>query len=150
MSTKCLTKMENTMKQIIKYAERLHNKINDTFSDLVLTRATGDGFNEVRSMLRMEKLMGETLTLLRHIIDNKDDMINLSFVWHWLKDEEPKDPLDECIFTIDGIALVDIHNMAGLKSGFLNNEVNLRAIHFIRWAYLKDLMPKSQNSKQQK
>lgn len=150
MSTKCLTKMENTMKQIIKYVERLHNKINDTFSDLALTRATGDGFNEVRAMLRMEKLMGETLTLLRHIIDNKDDMINLSFVWHWLKDEEPKDLLDECIFTIDGIALVDIHNMAGLKSGFLNNEVNLRAIHLIRWAYLKDLMPKSQNSKQQK
>lgn len=98
----------------------------------------------------MEKLMGETLTLLRHIIDNKDDMVNLSFAWHWLKDEKPKDPLDECVFVINGIAIADIHNIAGLESSFLQHEENIYVSHLIRWAYLKDLMPKSQNSKQQK
>lgn len=47
------------MKEIINYAERMHNRIDDVFSDLVLARGTDDAFTSTKAIARMEKLMGK-------------------------------------------------------------------------------------------
>lgn len=71
----------------------------------------------------------------------EEKIVDLCRLWHNYLYERPEDDLDECIFVIEGTALVDIHNEKALKLSFLVHDMNIRMIPHIRWAYLSELMP---------
>lgn len=123
------------MEELVKCAERLHNRINNVCSDLVLARATDDFTTEVKIMLRMEKLMEEMIPFLKHIIDRKHNVVDLGDVWHRV-DKEPM-PVEKLLHD-DKIMFWDVRAWDGM----LPWSQHVKLYGLTKWAYLKDLLPK--------
>lgn len=126
------------MRELINVAEELYKQIDKAQVHLINARLNNDEEDKKSAISEIETAMCDVSRLLKCFIDRKDNIVDLG--WHDIK-EEPE----------YGNAIVYITKSN--KIGILKRVDNHRFAWLIdkyaicKWAYTKDLMPKSQNSK---
>lgn len=137
--------MEKTdyFKELMDDAIYLRNDIDSVTNDIVHARLNNDEEDNKKAIFMMEKVMADTLQFLSCLIDNKDNIVDLGEVWHDIKEEPEYGNL---------IVYVTKRNKIGTLKRVDKNTYSwyIDKYAICKWAYLEDLLPKSQNSKQQK
>lgn len=131
------------MKELIKEAENLYKQIDKAQLHLVNSRLNNDDEDEKSAISEIETAMCDVMQLLKCFIDSNDNIVDLSKVWHTL-DLNASEP-DSNIAYLDIIAIVDneiirrVNCLASLYQWLRNHAVVQGQV---KWAYLKDLLPK--------
>ena len=123
------------MNKLIEVAEELYKQIDKAQVHLINARLQSDEEGKKSAISEMETAMCNTMQLLTCLIERKDNIVDLSEVWH-NTDEEPKggwiigqNKYDEFdIFVMELECILP-------KEWFYTNNIG-------RWAYVKDLLPK--------
>ena len=128
-------KQDTTMKELIKEAENLYKQIDKAQVQLINARLNNDEKGKKSAISEMETAMCDVSRLLKCFIDRKDNIVDLSEVWHntneepeegWIIGQNKYDEFD--IFVIELECILP-------KGWFYTNNIG-------RWAYVKDLLPK--------
>ena len=126
---------EETMKILIEEAEKLHKQIDKAQVHLINARLQSDEEGEKSAISEMETAMCNTMQLLTCLIERKDNIVDLSEVWHnieeeakegWIIGQNKYDEYDIFVGELETILP---------KTWFYMNNIG-------RWAYIKDLLPK--------
>ena len=130
-------KQDTTMKELIKEAENLYKQIDKAQVQLINARLNNDEKGKKSAISEMETAMCNAMQLLKCFIDRKDNIVDLSKVFHNVveKPDRGKDILiDTDTFGYD-VVTAKWHSDERWSSF-----VSLYVIK--RWAYLDDLLPK--------
>lgn len=131
-----------TMKMLIEEAERLYRQIDKAQVHLINARLNNDEEGKKSAISEMETAMCNAMQLLKCFIERKDNIVDLSEVWHTL---DLKSKYDVDIAYLDIIAIVDndiirdINTLSGLYDWLRYNSVIQGQV---KWAFWKDLLPK--------
>ena len=126
-----------TMKELIEEAERLYKKIDKAQVHWINARLQKDEEGKKSAISEIETAMCNAMQLLKCFIDRKDNIVDLSKVFHNVveKPDRGKDILiDTDTFGYD-VVTAKWHSDERWSSF-----VSLYVIK--RWAYLDDLLPK--------
>ena len=130
------------MKELIKEAESLYKQIDNAQVHLVNARLNNDEEGNKSAISEIETAMCNAMQQLKCLIDRKDNIVDLSEVWHTL---DLKSKYDVDIAYLDIVAIVDndiirdINTLSGLYEWLRYNSVIQGQI---KWAFWKDLLPK--------
>ena len=130
------------MKELIKEAESLYKQIGKAQVHLINARLNNDEEGKKSAISEMETTMCNAIQLLKCFIERKDNIVDLSEVWHTL---DLKSKYDVDIAYLDIIAIVDndiirdINTLSGLYDWLRYNSVIQGQV---KWAFWKDLLPK--------
>lgn len=130
------------MNELIKEAENLYKQIDNAQVHLVNARLNNDEEGKKSAISEFETAMCDAMQLLKCLIDRKDNIVDLSEVWHTL---DLKSKYDVDIAYLDIVAIVDndiirdINTLSGLYEWLRYNSVIQGQI---KWAFWKDLLPK--------
>ena len=123
------------MNKLIEVAEELYKQIDKAQVHLINARLNNDEEGKKLAISEMETAMCNTMQLMKCFIDRKDNIVDLSEVWHNI-DEESKpgwiimqNKYDETDFIIMEL------ECTLQESWFNTNTIG-------RWAYIDDLLPK--------
>ena len=120
------------MKELIEEVESLYNQIDKAQVHLINARLNNDEEGKKSAISEMETAMCDASQFLKCIIDRKDNIVDLSEVWHNIT--EPADR--------NGHVLLSNHpkyiEMASQGQKIWGESICKRA----KYAYLKDLLPK--------
>ena len=123
------------MKELIKEAEKLYEKIDNAQVHLINARLNNDEEDKKSAISEMETAMCNAMQLLKCFIDRKDNIVDLSEVWNISK-KIPK----RCKYFIrkneDGSYDIYIFNDLFLQSEY----ERISAVK--RLPYVDDLLPK--------
>ena len=136
-------KQDTTMKELIKEAENLYKQIDKAQVQLINARLNNDEKGKKSAISEMETAMCNAMQLLKCFIDRKDYIVDLGEVWHTL-DLNASVP-DSNIAYLDIIAIVDnkiVRRVNCLASLYRWLRTNAVVQGQVKWAYLKDLLPK--------
>ena len=136
-------KQDMTMKELIEEAERLYKKIDKAQVHLINARLNNDEKGKESAISEMETAMCDVSRLLKCFIELKDNIVDLGEVWHTL-DLNASVP-DSNIAYLDIIAIVDnkiVRRVNCLASLYRWLRTNAVVQGQVKWAYLKDLLPK--------
>ena len=125
------------MKELIEEAEELYNQIDKAQVHLIKARLSNDEEGKKSAISEMETAMCNASQLLKCFIERKDNIVDLSEVWHnvALKPDRGEDILiDTDTFGYD-VVTAKWHSVERWASF-----VSLYVIK--RWAYVDDLLPK--------
>ena len=124
------------MKELIEEAERLCKQIDKAQVHLINARLQKDEEGKKSAISEMETAMCDVSRLLKCLIDRKDNIVDLSEVWHditeepkigsWFVGQIGKRSYDIFVSTIEGKRMSEWFDGCNIK----------------RWAYLDDLLPK--------
>ena len=123
------------MKELIKEAESLYKQIDKAQVHLINARLHNDEEGKKSAISEMETAMCNAMQLLKCFIERKDNIVDLSEVWHNTNEESKKgwiilqNKYDETDFIIMEL------ECTLQESWFNTNTIG-------RWAYLFDLLPK--------
>ena len=137
---------EETMKILIEEAERLRRQIDKAQVHLINARLNNDEEGKKSAISEMETAMCDVSRLLKCFIERKDNIVDLGEVWHTL-DLNASVP-DSNIAYLDIIAIVDnkiVRRVNCLASLYRWLRTNAVVQGQVKWAYLKDLLPKGDN-----
>ena len=125
-----------TMKELIEEAERLCKQIDKAQVHLINARLQKDEEGKKSAISEMETAMCNAMQLLKCFIDRKDNIVDLSEVWHNIT-EAPK--IGSWLIGQIGEAAYDtfIAQLQGKRMSEWFDGCNIK-----RWAYLDDLLPK--------
>ena len=131
------------MKELIEEAEVLYKQIGNAQVHLINARLNNDDEGKKSAISEMETAMCNTMQLLKCFIERKGNIVDLVEVWHTL--DLNASELDRKIAYLDIIATVDnkiIRRVNCLESLYhwLRNHAVVQGQ--VKWAYLKDLLPK--------
>lgn len=134
------------MEELIKEVKSLYKQIDKIQLDLVKSRLDVCEERKWKAISEMETAMCGTQQFLKCILDRKDNIVDLWEVWHTL--DLNASELDRKIAYLDIIAIVDnkiIRRVNCLESLYhwLSNHAVVQGQ--VKWAYLKDLLPKGGN-----
>ena len=130
------------MNELIKEAEKLYEKIDNAQVHLINARLNNDEEDKKSAISEIETAMCNAMQLMKCFIDRKDNIVDLSEVWHTL---DLKSKYDVDIAYLDIVAIVDndiirdINTLSGLYEWLRYNSVIQGQI---KWAFWKDLLPK--------
>ena len=130
------------MNKLIEEAENLYKQIDKAQVHLINARLSNDEEGKKSAISEMEIAMCNTMQLLKCFIERKDNIVDLSEVWHTL---DLKSKYDVDIAYLDIIAIVDndiirdINTLSGLYDWLRYNSVIQGQV---KWAFWKDLLPK--------
>ena len=130
------------MKELIKEAEKLYKQIDKAQVHLINARLNNDEEDKKSAISEMETAMCDAMQLLKCFIEHKDNLVDLSEMWHTL---DLKSKYDVDIAYLDIVAIVDndiireINTLSGLYEWLRYNSVIQGQI---KWAFWKDLLPK--------
>lgn len=120
------------MKELINVAEELCKQIDKAQVHLINARLSNDEEGKKSAISEMETAMCNTMQLLKCFIEHKDNLVDLSEVWHNIT--EPADR--------NGHVLLSNHpkyiEMASQGQKIWGESICKGA----KYAYLKDLLPK--------
>ena len=125
------------MKELINVAEELYKQIDKAQVHLINARLSNDEEGKKSAISEMEMVMCNAMQLLKCFIDRKDNIVDLSGVFH-NADENPDmrgDLLYDSYFGGYGVLKLMplcIEEWSHFK----------RVCRIKRWAYLDDLLPK--------
>ena len=125
-----------TMNELIKEVENLYNKIDNVQLHLVNSRLNNDEEGKKSAISEMETAMCDVMQLLKCFIEHKDNLVDLSEVWHDIT-EEPK--IDAWFVGQIGETAYDTF-ISSIQGKRMSNW--LAGCNIKRWAYIKDLLPK--------
>lgn len=133
------------MKMLIEEAERLYRQIDKAQVHLVNARLNNNEEGEKSAISEMETAMCSAMQLLKCFIERKDNIVDLSEVWHTL-DLKSKYDVDiaylDIVAIVDNDIILDINTLNGLYEWLRYNSVIQGQI---KWAFWKDLLPKGDN-----
>ena len=143
-----LTKQDTTMNKLIEEAERLYKKIDKAQVHLINARLQKDEEGKKSSISEIETAMCNAMQLLKCFIDRKDNIVDLSELWH-NKDTKPEinklfvfqDEYDEDFF-FTGFIDPDMPDYVTLIDPHTDLDELCHLDKLIKWAYLDDLIPK--------
>ena len=124
------------MNKLIEVSVELYKQIDKAQVHLINARLNNDDEGNKSAISEIETAMCDAMQLLKCFIDSKDNIVNLSEVWHDIT-EEPKgvdwfvgqigeDAYDTFISQLQGKRMLEWLAGCNIK----------------RWAYIYDLLPK--------
>ena len=119
------------MKELIKRAEYLCMRIENIQSFISIIHALNDKEREKMAIEAMEDIVHDTFPLLKCIIEQKDNIVNLSEIWHDATDEPMNDSLILYQSACDDYLLM---RYAGTRRSCIAS--------IKKWIYIDDLLPK--------
>ena len=130
------------MKELIEEAEELYNQIDKAQVHLIKARLSNDEEGKKSAISEMETAMCNASQLLKCFIERKGNIVDLGEVWHTL-DLKAKHNVDvaylDIVAIVDNEILRDITTLNSLCNWLRYNSV---VEGQVKWAYLKDLLPK--------
>ena len=132
-------KQDTTMKELIKEAENLYKQIDKAQVQLINARLNNDEKGKKSAISEMETAMCNTMQLLKCFIDRKDNIVDLSEVWH-NTDEESKEGWIILQNKYDETDFIIMELECTLQESWFNTNT------IGRWAYLFDLLPKGEGN----
>ena len=124
------------MKELIKEAEKLYEKIDNAQVHLINARLNNDEEDKKSAISEMETAMCNAMQLLKCFIDRKDNIVDLSEVWHDIT-EEPQ--IGAWFVGQIGETAYDTF-ISSIQGKRMSNW--LAGCNIKRWAYIDDLLPK--------
>ena len=124
------------MKELIKEAENLYKQIDRAQVHLISARLNNDDEGKKSAISEMETAMCNASQLLKCFIDRKDNIVDLSEVWH---DINIVPSNNKCIIYLTKKGKIGV--IKAIKSNNWDWYVSDK-YSIIKWAYLKDLLPK--------
>ena len=124
------------MKELIKEAENLYKQIDKAQLHLVNSRLNNDEEGNKSAISELETAMCDAMQLLKCFIEHKDNLVDLSEVWHDIT-EEPK--LGAWFVGQIGETAYDTF-VSSIQGKRMSNW--LAGCNIKRWAYIDDLLPK--------
>ena len=123
------------MNKLIKEAENLYKQIDKAQVHLINARLNNDEEGKKSAISEIETAMCNAMQLLKCFIDRKDNIVDLSEVWH-NTNEEPKEGwiIGQNKYDEFDIFVIELECILP-KGWFYTNNIG-------RWAYVKDLLPK--------
>ena len=125
------------MKELIKEAERLYKNIDETQSHLIKARLDKDRIREHLELIGLETIVFDAKQLLKCIIDRKDNIVDLSEVWH--KYNPKQEICDGIIARYKDDILFEVHSQYSIDIFLKYNRHLEGKIYF---SFVKDLIPK--------
>ena len=133
------------MKELINVTERLCKQIDKAQVHLINARLQKDEEGKKSAISEMETAMCNAMQLLKCFIDRKDNIVDLSKVWHDAT-EKPDGGKVVLIDTCDGYIARTLASRSDEKWRCLAGIEKWRSfvdIYIVkRWAYIDDLLPK--------
>ena len=130
------------MNKLIEEAESLYKQIDKAQVHLINARLNNDEEGKKSAISEMETAMCNASQLLKCFIERKDNIVDLGEVWHTL-DLKVKHNVDvaylDIVAIVDNEILRDITTLNSLCNWLRYNSV---VEGQVKWAYLKDLLPK--------
>ena len=130
------------MNKLIEEAESLYKQIDKAQVHLINARLNNDEEGKKSAISEMETAMCNASQLLKCFIERKDNIVDLGEVWHTL-DLKAKHNVDvaylDIVAIVDNEILRDITTLNSLCNWLRYNSV---VEGQVKWAYLKDLLPK--------
>ena len=125
------------MNKLIEEAENLYKQIDKAQVHLINARLNNDEEGKKSAISEMETAMCNTMQLLKCFIDRKDNIVDLSEVFHNSaeKPDMRRDLLYEscfCFYSVLKIILPYVDEWSYIQKTY----------GIKRWAYIKDLLPK--------
>ena len=124
------------MKELIKEAESLYKQIDKAQVHLINARRNNDEEGKKSAISEMETAMCNTMQLLKCFIEHKDNLVDLSEVWHDIT-EEPK--IGAWFVGQIGETAYDTF-ISSIQGKRMSNW--LAGCNIKRWSYIDDLLPK--------
>ena len=124
------------MKEMIKEAENLYKQIDKAQLHLVNSRLNNDDEGNKSAISEMETAMCNAMQLLKCFIDRKDNIVDLSELWHDIT-EEPQ--IGAWFVGQIGETAYDTF-ISSIQEKRMSNW--LAGCNIKRWAYIDDLLPK--------
>ena len=123
------------MNKLIEEAEKLYKQIDKAQVHLINARLNNDEKGKKSAISEMETAMCDVSRLLKCLIDRKDNIVDLSEVWHDI-DEEAKEGwiIGQNKYDEYDIFVGELETILPKNWFYINN--------IGRWAYIKDLLPK--------
>ena len=136
------------MKELINVAEKLYEQIDKAQVHLINARLQKDEEGKKSAISEMETAMCNAMQLLKCFIDRKDNIVDLSELWH-NKDTKPEinklvvfqDEYDEDFF-FTGFIDPDMPDYVTLIDPHTDLDELCHLDKLIKWAYVDDLLPK--------
>ena len=133
------------MNELIEEAEKLYKQIDKTQVQLINARLNNDEKGKESAISEMETAMCNAMQLLKCFIDRKDNIVDLSEVWHDTT-EKPDGGKVVLIDTCDGYIARTLASRSDEKWRCLAGIEKWRSfvdIYIVkRWAYVEDLLPR--------
>ena len=125
------------MNKLIEVAEELYKQIDKAQVHLINARLQKDEEDEKLAISEMETAMCNAMQLLKCFIERKDNIVDLSEVWHNVAKKPDRG---------EGI-LIDTDTLGydAITAKWHSDErwASFASLYVIkRWAYIKDLLPK--------
>ena len=124
------------MKELIKEAENLYNQIDKAQVHLINARLNNDEEGKKSAISEMETAMCNASQLLKCFIERKDNIVDLSEVWHDINIVPSNNK---------GIIYLTKNNKLGVLNSIKSTNWDWYVADkysIIKWAYLDDLLPK--------
>ena len=125
------------MKELINVAEELYKQIDKAQVHLINARLNNDEEGKKSAISEMETAMCNAMQLLKCFIERKDNIVDLSKVWH--KYNSKQEICGDIIVRYKDNILVGVHNQCDIDI-FLRNNRHLEGK--IYYSFVKDLLPK--------
>ena len=124
------------MNNLIELAEASYKQIDKTQVHLIDARLNNDEEGKKSAISEMETAMCNAMQLLKYFIDRKDNIVDMSEVWHDIT-EEPKIGA----WFVAQIGKINYEIFFSVLQGKRLSEW-FDGCNIKRWAYLDDLLPK--------
>ena len=124
------------MKELIKEAENLYKQIDKAQVHLINARLSNDEEGKKSAISEMETAMCNAMQLLKCFIERKDNIVDLSEVWH---DINIVPSNNKCIIYLTKKGKIGV--IKAIKSNNWDWYVADK-YSIIKWAYVDDLIPK--------
>lgn len=124
------------MNELIKEAEKLYEKIDKAQVHLINARLNNDEEGKKSAISEMETAMCNTMQLLKCFIERKNNIVDLSEVWHDINIVPSNNK---------GIIYLTKKGKIGVIKAIKSNKWDWYVADkysIIKWAYLDDLLPK--------
>lgn len=124
------------MNELIKESENLYEKIDNAQVHLINARLNNDEEDKKSAISEIETAMCNAMQLLKCFIDRKDNIVDLSELWHDIT-EEPQ--IGAWFVGQIGETAYDTF-ISSIQEKRMSNW--LAGCNIKRWAYIDDLLPK--------
>lgn len=124
------------MNELIEFSEELYKQIDKAQVHLINARLNNDEEDKKSAISEIETAMCNAMQLLKCFIDSKDNIVDLSKVWHEIT-EEPKIGAR----FVAQIGKINYEIFFSVLQGKRLSEW-FDGFNIKRWAYLDDLLPK--------
>ena len=125
------------MKELIEEAEEIYNQIDKAQVHLINARLGNDEKGKKSAISEMETAMCDVSRLLKCFIERKDNIVDLSEVWH--KYNPKQEIFDGIIACCKDDILFEVHSQYSIDIFLKYNRHLEGKVYF---SFVKDLLPK--------